>query len=410
MRMVTTKSTPSIKISNPHRYDINNPMLISYEKGAIIMAALIPPLVSGNTSGIICSANNPYYEPANAFDGKSTYYKCQNTSGTLYLTFPRKVLVNEIELMAPDISGVDWNGRAGTVTVQGFNTTINTWETIKTITSIGFASIGQTKRYSLVSSRMYTQFAFELVSRSSDWCTIGDIQLYGNFGFKYLISDNEGIKTLQNQVPVKVANFGDAPTLELFNQYGLDDILLLTDQVLQGFNAPIDILTYADGWTPKMKLDAVPLEKVVFASDDINLTYAEHINSVTVAGSNFKIIVSVDKGKTWHTWNASWQEIDPTDVIAVETYGMNAQTVSSLLRSNWESLFPNQKFATMRVGYLLWIAKTTDVSNTDSMSMCIDMLGAWEDCVSKTDYRSLRTSSTCIQVSLYGNGDYKINY
>lgn len=65
---------------------------------------------------------------------------------------------------------------------------------------------------------------------------------------------------------------------------------------------------------------------------------------------------------------------------------------------------------TLRFAYYLEMVASTDTAFTDALVMTADMTGVWRKAVNGTDYNADYTNNTNILLSIYANGDYKINY
>jgi len=152
-------------------------------------------------------------------------------------------------------------------------------------------------------------------------------------------------------------------------------------------------------------------QKIMLAAGDINLSSAECINSVTLTSSgSIKVIVSIDAGLSWKSWNGSgWIDIEATteDVLAK---GMTQGSLGAITKAQW--LLIGEKPLTMRFGYSLVPSSAAEVCQADRININVDMLGSWERQAVGTAYKELvgGRSGETISVSLLSNGDYKINY
>lgn len=238
--------------------------------------------------------------------------------------------------------------------------------------------------------------------------------------YKYLFQDagkvwtfSSGNKTLVGDLPV---------TQTMFTTYGLDDPSVVNNAAFSQFNDlnPI-VLSFAPDPTlipQSFSLSGVPYNKLVLANSDIGLLSAQCINSITLTSTSagagiLRVIVSTDSGITWKTWdavNSIWSTIDINDILSIETKGMTATVINGRSKDNWTTLIGTVS-KTIRFGYYFKVATALiDTAATNTISMNIDMRGAWEECAVKTDFRALHATPSSIQVSLLGTGDYKINY
>lgn len=179
--------------------------------------------------------------------------------------------------------------------------------------------------------------------------------------------------------------------------------------------AGLDLLpnTYSVfGWTTDTtklsavaSVKAVPFAQVVLAKGDISLESVECINYASIIDTEALIVISVDSGLTWKTWNDKWVDIDVSDVQNVLNNGIVASVFNSRTKAEWSSLVNGSK--KIRFGYALSIANSAAQSNLDAISINIDMHGRWKQ---DKDSDVFFAGSGTVQVQLYSTGDYKINY
>lgn len=209
---------------------------------------------------------------------------------------------------------------------------------------------------------------------------------------------------------------GNAPaTLDMFTTYGYADLSLMTDALTKQLKPNFKLLTWIDNtvFAPGIRMIADPITKLILPSTDISLVSIQSINQMTVkttvSGSGaIRLIVSIDRGVTWKIFDGSnWCPIDissPSNVIAI---GMTIAQINIITKQQWDMLGATN---IIRFGYALSINASTDVANTDILSLSVDMRGMWDGAQHYVDYKTGYPNSSTINVRLLTSGDYKINY
>lgn len=164
-----------------------------------------------------------------------------------------------------------------------------------------------------------------------------------------------------------------------------------------------------------VRCQEISFPKLILSNNDINLSTIESINFANIivsqsGGGKVGTIVSIDKGKSWRTWinGSGWVDIDIDDPMNVFVNAMTSAAVSIRSKDDWFALIGDSK--TIRFGYCVEIAASTDVANTEVLKLNVDTRGAWWDAINGADYRSNYPTSGSISVHLLATGDYKINY
>lgn len=174
------------------------------------------------------------------------------------------------------------------------------------------------------------------------------------------------------------------------------------------FKSIEDIQENLDGVDEILSLTAIPPDRFLVASGDKDLSYVENLDyfKITANGANIKIVVSVDGGQTWKTFNADhWENINLT-VEDVKTKGININTFNFLNSTYWNLLNTNKK---IRFAYLLSMSDISDVENIDNLELQYDGKGEWLE-AKDSDYDVRYVSNTVLQILLKFSGDVKINY
>lgn len=208
------------------------------------------------------------------------------------------------------------------------------------------------------------------------------------------------------------------PTEDDFLNNGMDSLDGITSAelaLLGDIDGVITIEMYTDdaiATSKNLNLTAIPLDKLVIPTGDINISHVSNIDSftlnATVAGNGvIKTVISFDRGKTWYAWDAAasqWVQV-PLTTADVREKGMTPDVLNSITSENWNNLRGTSD--TVRFAYLLSMESSTDVAEIDSLFSQFDMIGSWKH-YKDADYEY--RSNTLLQVKVYDNGDYKINY
>lgn len=174
------------------------------------------------------------------------------------------------------------------------------------------------------------------------------------------------------------------------------------------FKSIEDIQVNQDGVNEVLTTTAIPPGRLLIASGDKDLSYVQNIDYFKIIGlgTNLKIVVSIDSGATWKTFNIDhWEDINLT-VNDVKAKGIDITTFNTINSIYWNLLNTNKK---IRFAYLLSMKDISDVENVDNLDLQYDGQGKWVQ-TQETDYDVVYVSNTQLQVFIKFSGDVKINY
>lgn len=265
--------------------------------------------------------------------------------------------------------------------------------------------------YSVTDQEGYLAYGGGAVD-ASNGNTVSFRTLGSPFTASFLVQDGTDIKSISGGSWSVV---GTAPaTQAMFDANGMTDFSVLSDANIRTLTSDTPkILYYTQATAPTSTVTAVPNDKLIFPTGDIDLTSAQGINTVTLTASQsgagaVRLIVSVDSGVTWKTWSGAWTDIDSSDLAAVKAGGMDAATVNARVRADWDALMGTSKL--IRFAYYLGMDASTDTASTDELSMNLEMLGTWQSTLPGTDYTYEYPDNTTLRVKFLANGDFKVNY
>ncbi|OAA92992.1 hypothetical protein [Clostridium coskatii] len=169
-----------------------------------------------------------------------------------------------------------------------------------------------------------------------------------------------------------------------------------------------DIEESVDGVSEILTVTAVPPDRLLIASGDKDLSYVQNIDyfKLTGTGSNLRVVISVDGGTTWKTFNTDhWEDISLT-MNDVKTKGIDMSIFNAINSTYWNLLNANKK---IRFAYLLSMNSISDTESIDNLDLQYDGQGKWIQ--AKEDmYDVVYVSNTQLQVLVKFSGDIKINY
>lgn len=211
---------------------------------------------------------------------------------------------------------------------------------------------------------------------------------------------------------------GVAPAIpEMFRINGLGSIDFMTHELMTYLNNPkFEVQAYVERARtniPTLDMNAVPHPRVVYPIGDIPLASVEKIEKFTITGTEkdagkIRIILSVDKGVRWLTWDFAhdkWIGIDDKNLDAVRTGGMTIDIFNQRVSAEWMAL----QSETIRFAYYLEQQEETDEASSEILTMTADMLGIWEKAKEK-DYSYGYPRNDRLTIRFFTDGDYKINY
>lgn len=157
----------------------------------------------------------------------------------------------------------------------------------------------------------------------------------------------------------------------------------------------------------------IPDKALLLANGDLSLKAVENIDFFQVdftkiGDAEIKLIVSVDEGETWQTYESGmWEPINPT-VEEVDLYGIDTSVFNLIRPERWNEL---RKYSdTIRFGYLLKHNEELDFAKVHALNAQFDMTGVWKASVHGKDFEYEYPDNSTIRVKILRNGDYKINY
>lgn len=166
--------------------------------------------------------------------------------------------------------------------------------------------------------------------------------------------------------------------------------------------------TLEDGIIQKLKVKAIPFDRLLIPTGDMNLSNVEHIDyfKLTANGKNIKIVCSVNGGTTWKAFNIDkWVDVN-LDIESVRTNGMDIDTFNKINDIFWNELITTRK---VRFAYLFCMDNIEDVEEIDQLNIQYDGQGKWVQAKEDT-FDVVYASNTLLQVYVKFSGDIKINY
>jgi|SRR5579875_2798389 len=160
---------------------------------------------------------------------------------------------------------------------------------------------------------------------------------------------------------------GQAPaTQAMFDTNGMTDLSIIDKNAIAALvsNQP-KLLAWTNG--PAFTsgyMTAVPNGQLIFQDGDIDVT---RMKTLTISGSNIKMIVSADKGITWKTFDGTkWNTIS-ADAATVKIKGMSISDVNGLTTDQWNALLNNS--TKLRFAYYLEQTSSSDVVNVNKIDI-----------------------------------------
>ena len=151
---------------------------------------------------------------------------------------------------------------------------------------------------------------------------------------------------------------------------------------------------------------------LLLANSDISLKAVDNIDffkveSTEIGEAEVKMIVSVNEGKTWNTYDNGWSKIEP-NVETVNAFGIPKEIFNNIQPDEWNTL--RRKSDKIRFGYLISYNNVSDKSYISALNAQFDMTGTWKSAVHGRDFEYEYPNNSTILVKILKNGDYKINY
>lgn len=155
-----------------------------------------------------------------------------------------------------------------------------------------------------------------------------------------------------------------------------------------------------------------PSSALLLANGDIGIKAVDNIDffqldSTELGEAKVKMIVSVNEGKSWNTYDGGWSRIEPT-VDEVTKFGTPKEVFNTIPPAAWNDL--RKKSDKIRFGYLINYSEVEDKAVIKAMNAQFDMTGTWKAAVHGKDFEYEYPDNSTIVVKLLTNGDYKMNY
>jgi hypothetical protein len=227
---------------------------------------------------------------------------------------------------------------------------------------------------------------------------------------RYLFEDGTDLKTWDGSTWTII---GAGPATEThFTANGMESLASVTAAAVNALNSQTPrVLRYSTLAEPgvNLQMTAVPTDRVIIPTGDINLENTANIDFFTLANTisgagSVKTVVSFDSGATWFTWAETWAAIEP-NVQSIAANGMTPDVLNARTSEDWGTLRGDS--TTVRFAYYLSMAASTDTASANTLTAQIDMVGTWKH-YKDADWEY--TGESALKVTLYANGDYKINY
>lgn len=231
----------------------------------------------------------------------------------------------------------------------------------------------------------------------------------------YLYKDGTDIKTYSAGVWTTIGS--DPVTDDMFTNSGMTVLPGIDSLASLVSDTPSLLMKSIEATAAHVLTTAIPLDTLVLPTGDILLDKVFEIDNASLIATEtgngkVRLIVSIDSGTSWHTWDGTeWDTILPT-ASAVIAGGMSKAVINALTQTEWALLCGSDDTMTdqIRFGYALSITSITDVAETDSLTLLVDMRGSWDGAILGTDYNYGYPDNNVLRVTLLLNGDYKINY
>lgn len=269
--------------------------------------------------------------------------------------------------------------------------------------------------------------------------------------FMSLVKSNGKLFTYKNPDWIEILSVQDK---ELFNSQGLNDLDLIPESKWDELSSPVSIVSFTNSSTTPVVDVTVPSYKPVYLleqgkgdltvrsaapsdidvhlsrvanphgqlivqKEDITLnapTIPRIIRKITFKGatigspsSNRKVVLSVDNGKSFYTWkNSQWEIISEVSKEVVQVDGMTIEEVNARTEEDWYEIFKD-KPRQVRFAYYLEMNLFSDQLTIDEVEFLMDITGSWRK-ASKEEYEYAYPNDEVLQIELFKDGYYKINY
>lgn len=188
-------------------------------------------------------------------------------------------------------------------------------------------------------------------------------------------------------------------------------------ETLKSFADPFKICgLYPQNSNVRGVVKGLKKEKVVTPKKLIRLGNFEALTKAsitsTVSGAAaVKVGVTTDLNhyKTYDLVAAKWKDIDMTSADSFISTAMNAADVQLIPAEAWQEILD---YVDGGVGfaYCMVAATLTETCNVDKLTFTANMKGAWKSAIKGTAYDYGYPLNDVLQVKIYADGNYKINY
>lgn len=265
--------------------------------------------------------------------------------------------------------------------------------------------------------------------------------------YSFVIKSNDKYYTYQINDWVEI---GEDNSKDWFYEYGMGDINHIPESKWDELSNPISLVTFTNSSTTPVVDVTVPPYKPIYLLEqdkgdltirsnekgylnrvanphgqlivqkkDITLnapTMPRLIKKITFKGatigspsSNRRVVLSVDKGKSFYTWkNSQWEIIGGVSRDVVQVDGMTIEEVNARTEKDWYELFKD-KPRQVRFAYYLEMNLFSDQLTIDEVEFLMDITGSWRK-ASKEEYEYAYPNDEVLQIDLFKDGHYKINY
>ena len=188
-------------------------------------------------------------------------------------------------------------------------------------------------------------------------------------------------------------------------------------ETLKSFADPFKICgLYPQNSNVRGMVKGLKKEKVVTPKKLIRLGNFEALTKAsitsTVSGAAaVKVGVTTDLNhyKTYDLVAAKWKDIDMTSADSFISTAMNAADVQLIPEAAWQEILD---YVDGGVGFAYCTVATTtgETCNVDKLTFTANMKGTWKSALKGTVYDYGYPLNDVLQVKLYADGNYKINY
>lgn len=124
------------------------------------------------------------------------------------------------------------------------------------------------------------------------------------------------------------------PTKLQFETYGMDSLDGIPESAWAQLTGPITVHLYSEEAkvNPRLELSKAQLAYVLKQTDSLIATGDVKKLEVTITGPG-KILLSLDQGVSYQSYETAWETVDTSDMTAVRTKAMSAAKVAAIPQS-----------------------------------------------------------------------------